>query len=204
MPSRLLFAALLLVAAAFVFPAQVQAQPPAVSGLGDKTFKDTDTVRARSAELERISRDAKKPDRKAEPSAEEKFPQIKEDFERIQIVNGEILQAPAPDYARIADGADELHRRATRLSSNLFPPQHDKKPKDKAKEEPDARDLKTLLAALDASIDRFVHSPIFQNIKVVNPEDSAKARQELDGIIRLSALVNKEADRLKKPDGQQD
>lgn len=199
MPSRLLLVALALVAVAFV--STTQAQPPNTSGLGDKTFKDEDTVRARSAELERISRDAKKPDRKAEPSPEEKFLQIKEDFERIQIVNGDVLQSARTDNARLAEAAGEVHKRATRLSSNLFPPDPRKKPKAEVKEETDARDLKALLAALDGAIDRFIHSPIFQNIKVVNPQDSAKARQELDEIIKLSARVEREAARLKKPGG---
>lgn len=200
MPSRLLPAALALVAAAFVSPAP--AQTPSASGLGDKTFKDSDTVRARSAELERISRDAKKPDRKHEPTAEEKFPQIKEDFERIQIVNGEVLQSARADHVQLAEAAAEVHRRAARLSSNLFPPGQGKKPKAAPKEETDARDLKALLAALDASVERFVHSPLFQNIKVVNPDDSAKARRELEEIIRLSALVGREAGRLKKSGGR--
>lgn len=200
MPSRLLLAALALVAAAFVSPAL--AQPPTPnSGLGDKTFKDSDTVRTRSAELERIRRDASKPGRKHEPSAEEKFPQIKEDFERIQIVNGDVLQSARADLGQLAAAAAEVHRRASRLASNLFPPEQEKKPKAAAKEDADARDLKALLAALDASVERFVHSPLFQNIKVVNPDDSAKARRELEEIIRLSARVGKEAERLKKSGG---
>ncbi|HEX6624517.1 MAG TPA: hypothetical protein VF064_12460, partial [Pyrinomonadaceae bacterium] len=106
--SRLLLAAVALVAAASAFPAL--AQPPSTTtSLGDKNMKDEDTVRARSVEMERIRRDAAKPDRKPEPSPEDRFPQIKEDFERMQIVNGDVLQAPgAPDYARLAEAAEEL------------------------------------------------------------------------------------------------
>ncbi len=161
--------------------------------------------------MERIRRDAAKPDRKPEPSPEDRFPQIKEDFERMQIVNGDVLQAPgAPNYARLAEAAEELKRRATRLSSNLFPPtpersrrrrKKDDGTKDAAGAEPDRRDLKSLLSALDESIARFVNSPIFQNTKVVNPEESAKARKELEEIIKLSARVEQEAARMKKPSG---
>ena len=211
MLSRLILAAVALVAAASASPALAQPPSPTTS-LGDKNMKDEDTVRARSVEMERIRRDAAKPDRKPEPSPEDRFPQIKEDFERLQIVNGDVLQAPgAPNYARLAEAAEELKKRATRLSSNLFPPDAGKKPKDGGKKdgatkdaagaEPDRRDLKSLLSALDESIARFVNSPIFQNTKVVNPEESAKARKELEEIIKLSTRVEQEAARMKKPSG---
>lgn len=196
MPSRFLLAALALLAAAFVSPAAAQ-----TGAIGDKNMKESDTIRARSAELERVRREATKPDRKAEPTREEKFPQIKEDFERIQIVNGDVLQSARTDYARMAEAAEEVHRRAARLGANLFPPGPEKKPKAEIVEETDGRDLKALLAALDKAVDRFVHSPIFQNIKVVNPQDSAKAKEELDEIVKLSARVEKEAARLKKAGG---
>lgn len=198
MPSRLLLAAVALLAAASV--STVTAQPGAGT-IGDKNMKESDTIRTRSGELERVRRESLKPDRKAGPSPEDKFPQIKEDFERIQLVNGDVLQSAATDYAHMAEAAEEVRRRAARLGSNLFPPDHEKKPKAGHKEETDERDLKSLLSALDGAIDRFVHSPIFQNIKVVNPQDSAKARQELEEIIKLSARVEKEAARLKKAGG---
>lgn len=197
MPSRFPLAALALAAAASVPPAAAQ-----TGVIGDKNMKESDTIRARSVELERVRRESRKPDRKPEPAREEKFPQIKEDFERIQIVNGEVLQSARADHVQLAAAAAEVHRRAARLSSNLFPPGQGKKPKAAPKEETDARDLKALLAALDASVERFVHSPLFQNIKVVNPDDSAKARRELEEIIRLSALVGREAGRLKKSGGR--
>ena len=203
MLSRLLLAVVALFAAASLSPARAQL-PPGVTPMGDKNLKEDDTIRTRSVEMERIRRDAAKPDRKPEPSPEDRFPQIKEDFERMQIVNGDVLQAPgAPDYARLTEAAEELKRRATRLSTNLFPPDAGKKPKkdDGKKEaagaEPDRRDLKSLLSALDESIARFVNSPIFQNTKVVNPEESAKARKDLEEIIKLSTRVEQEAARMK-------
>jgi hypothetical protein len=207
MLSRFLLAVVALIAAASASPAL--AQPPTPStGLGDKNMKDEDTVRARSVEMERIRRDAAKPDRKPEPSPEDRFPQIKEDFERMQILNGDVLQAAGtPNYARLAEAAEEVKKRATRLSTNLFPPDAGKKPKkddgkqDAAAAEPEQKDLKSLLSALDESIARFVNSPIFQNTKVVNPEESAKARKELEEIIKLSTRVEQEAARMKKPSG---
>src|ERR671916_377672 len=98
MPSRFLLAALALLAAASVSPAAAK-----TGAIGDKNMKESDTIRARSAELERVRRESTKPDRKDEPTREEKFPQIKEDFERIQILNGDVLQSARADYARVAE-----------------------------------------------------------------------------------------------------
>jgi len=198
---RLLLAAVAAVAAASPSPALAQRTPP--PGGPDRNMKgETDGVRGRSSEMERVKRDAEKPDRKAEKSPEDKFPRIKEDFERIQIVNAEVLQAGgAPDYARLSDAAEEVRRRASRLKSDLFAPESEKKPKGEGGEGEVQTDLKSLLSALDGALARFVNSPIFQNTKVVNPRDSAKARDDLDEVIKLSTRVAKEADKLKKPGG---
>jgi hypothetical protein len=197
---RLLLAAVAVVAVASLSPALAQGPPP---GGPDKNMRgETDGLRERSGEFERVKRDAEKPDKKAEKSPEDKFPQIKEDFERIQIVNGEVLQAGgAPDYGRLSEAAEEVRTRAARLKSNLFPPESEKKPKAESVEEKDETDLKSLLSELDVALARFVNSTIFQNTKVVNQQDSAKARHDLDEIIKLSTRVVKEADKLKKPSG---
>jgi hypothetical protein len=59
-------------------------------------------------------------------------------------------------------------------------------------EEP--QDLKSLVKALDQSITRFVHNPIFENIRVVNPQDSTRAERELGRIIKLSSKTIKKAE----------
>ena len=151
--------------------------------------------------MERVKRDAEKPGKKAEKSSEDKFPQIKEDFERIQIVNGEVLQAGATDYVRLSEAAEEVRRRATRLKSNLFPPESEEKRKAEGGEEKDQPGLKSLLSALDAALARFVGSPIFQNTQVVNPQESAKAKRDLEEVIKLSTRIVKESGKMKKPSG---
>ena len=200
MMRRLLLAAVAVGAVTSLSPALAQGPPP---GGPDKNMKsETDGVRGRSSEIERVKRDSEKPDKKAEKSPEDKFPQIKQDFERIQIVNGEVLQAGgAPDYGRLSEAAEEVRKRAARLKSNLFAPESEKKPKGESGEEEVQADLKSLLSTLDGALARFVNSPIFQNIKVVNPQDSAKAKHDLDEVIRLSTRVVKEADKMKKPGG---
>jgi hypothetical protein len=203
---RFLLAVVAVVAVTSLSPALAQGPGPPPGG-PDKNMKgETDGIRDRSGEIERIKRDAekpdKKPDKKAEKSPEDKFPQIKEDFERIQIVNSEVLQAVGtPNYGRLSEAAEEMRKRATRLKSNLFAPESEKKPKGEVVEEKVQPDLKSLLSTLDDALARFVSSPIFQNTKVVNPQDSAKARHDLDEIIKLSTRVLKEADKMKGPGG---
>ncbi|MBC7931495.1 MAG: hypothetical protein H7Z38_13105 [Rubrivivax sp.] len=197
---RLLLAAVAVVAATSLSPALAQGPPP---GGPDKNMKgEMDGVRERSGEIERVKRDAEKPDKKSEKPPDDKFPQIKEDFERIQIINSDVLQAVGtPDYGRLSEAAEEVRKRAARLKSNLFAPESEKKSKGEVGEARDQPELKSLLSALDDALARFVGSPIFQNTKVVNPQDSAKARLDLDEVIKLSTRVVKEVDKMKKPGG---
>ncbi len=202
------FSLLAIVAIAFVLSSPARAQehgPP--PGASDRNVGDgVSDIKSRSVEMERARRDAEKADKKSENSPNQNFPQIKEDFERIQIINSDVLQAAsthdaAPDYMRISEAASELKKRAVRLKSNLFAAESEKHSKDKSKEateQQQQQDVKSLLVALDSAIGGFVSSPIFQNIKVIDPQDSAKARQSLEQVIKLSTQVSKEADKMKK------
>jgi hypothetical protein len=179
--------------------AQPGGPPP---GGGDRNLRDSmSDIKGRSNEIERVKREGGKP----ASNPEERFPQIKEDYERIQIVNSEVLQAGAPgeakDYGRVSEAASEIKKRATRLKSNLFAADSEKQSKEKGQDAEEPRDLKALLAALDSALNSFIGNPIFQNTKVVDPEDSLKARQDLEKVIKLSARVGKEADKLKKAGG---
>jgi hypothetical protein len=185
------------VAATFSAPVGAQ-QPAPPPGAGDRNLGEVvPGVKGRSNEIERVKRDAEKTEKKSNP--EDVFPQIKEDFEQIQHVNSDVLQAPptnsTPDYARMAAAAGEIKKRATRLRTNLFGAESAKQPKEK--EEKGEPDLKALLAQLDAAIANFVGSPIFQNTKTANPEDSAKAKHELGAVIKLSTKIEQAAERLK-------
>jgi hypothetical protein len=164
----------------------------------DKIIEDN----LRSTEIERVRRAATK--HEGHP-ADHKFPAIKEDFERIQIVNN-VLQEGATgrvDYGRVAEGAAEIKKRAARLSANIFPTTTDKQP---TAQNPSAAerggDLKSLLAQMDDAIHGFVSNPMFENTKVVNIPDSSEARRDLERIIRLSGKVKQAADKLKKSNGR--
>jgi hypothetical protein len=201
----------MIIFATVLSPAMAQTPGPPPGG-GDKSLGDVlPGVKGRSNEMERVKRDAEKPEKKSnapekKSNAEETFTQIKEDFEQIQLVNSNVLQAApagvAPDYGHVSEAAAEIKKRAARLKTNLFGAESEKQPKQKEEKGEKAQpDLKSLLSALDVAVSDFTHSPIFQNTKVVNPEDSTKARSSLEEIIKLSTRIWKETERLKKESG---
>jgi hypothetical protein len=197
MSKHLLLAAMLAIIATLSSTVVAQDHGPPAGG-SDRSLKDSvSDVKGRSNEMDRVKREAEKSEATTSPG----FAQIKEDFERIQTINTDVLQANAssatPAYERMSEAAAEIKKRAIRLNSNLFPPKSDKQSKES---EPRVKDqeLKALLGALDTAIADFTHSPIFQNTRVVNPQDSTNAQKELEKVIKLSAGIKSEADRMKK------
>ena len=168
------------------------AQLPVGVGTGgrrDKSIED----KYRSDEMERVRREAHTPSYR--PT--NRFPEIKEDFERIQVINGELLDVTnsnaGVDHKRISEAAGEIMKRATRLKSNLFPMVSKDRGNKIAPPSEGREDLKALLAALDRAILDFVHNPIFENTKVVDPKDSTRAERDLQQIISLSNRTRKKA-----------
>jgi hypothetical protein len=147
----------------------------------------------RSDEIERVRRGA--------VSRRERyvtqFTQIKEDFERIQVINSNSLQSISfdlpLDYGRVSEAAAEIKKRATRLKSNLFPSEPEGRAKQIEKQTNQQQDLKALLTELDKAIASFVHNPMFENIKIVNSQDSLRAERDLERIIDLSARTRKKS-----------
>lgn len=200
----------------FVLTASVvcygQVTPP---GAGDTNLSGSD-IKSRSIELQRVKKDAEKSNEKSKGKKDDKksigkrtpttapelnFNEIKEDFEQIQLINTEKIQKNAEDkqlkYSLIDEAAAEIERRAMRLKANLFSSKEKKK--DEKKKKPDAvesqenADFKARIAALDNSIARFVANPMFRNLKIIEPEDSAAAEEELDLVIKLSEAVSRQA-----------
>lgn len=204
MIKRLFLAAVLVTMPTLLSSAVAQDHGPPAGG-SDKNLRDSSSdLKGRSNEIERIGRDAKKPDSRARDAKPEtppapNFAEIKEDFERIQIINSDLFQASAskPDYGRISESAAEINKRAMLLNSNLFPPKSAKQPKENEPVTED-QELKALLTLLDNSIGSFTQNQMFQNTRVVNPEDTTNAQKELEAVIKLSARIRNQADRLKK------
>src|SRR5688500_12918331 len=182
----------------------VFAQRDAPPGSNDKELRDNN-VRTRSNELERIKRDADKP-KTAESSSpmnseiDAKYPEIKEDYEAIQLSQDAIIKAYSTgekiDYKQIEAMAEAITKSAKRLDSNLFsaPPE---KEKSKKTEEKTEKGVKDLIVELDNAIASFVSSTMFQNLRVVDPEVSQKARQDLANIMEISKMLSKEAAKMK-------
>lgn len=198
MKTLLFLAAILVTMSSLVSSAIAQEHGPPAGGPDKNLREAASDVKGRSVEMERIGRKKKEPDNS--PPAPT-FAEIKEDFERIQIINSDVLQAsPANgtiDYERISKSAAEITRRAIRLSSNLFASDPGKKSKE-TKSDPEGQELKSLLKLLDDSIASFTSSPMFQNTKVVTPEDSLTAQKDLEKVIKISSRIKSEADRIKE------
>jgi hypothetical protein len=192
--SKQLFLATIIALSSVLGSSATAQGPPSdspVTSPKDKALED----KYRSDEIERVRREAETPEYR--PSA--RFPQIKQDFEQIQIINSEQLQVSASnsrlDFERIAEAAAEIKMRATRLKSDLFPSASKERKKQIDRPIQARDDLKFLLTELDKAIIIFVHNPIFENTKVVNPQDSTRAERELWNIINLSERTRKRAER---------
>ena len=181
----------------------VSGQSPAPPGAGDKNLGDRN-IKERSVELERVSRDAKKATPASPEDRERQFREIKEDFERIQHSQSEIVagytKAKTVDYEKISENAEKIHVGGKRLMVNLFPPVEQKKGDRKVEKlaEPMPTEIKTLIVDLDNAIGAFTANPMFTNPQVVNVEDNKKAKAELEKIIGVSSALKKESDKLKK------
>lgn len=184
------------------------AGPPA--GGGDRNLSDS-LRKMSSIEMERMKREAQRPTEKnsaIHSKAQSKFPQIKEDFEGIQIAESAIIKTYTTDkkidYSLIEISAGDIIKRAKRLDSNLFAePLADKEEavddKDKANTEKTEKpkSLKELIVDLDTAITNFVSSPIFGNLKVVDPKVAVKTREDLVLIREISEKISAEAKKLK-------
>ncbi len=175
------------------------------AGATDKNLGD-DGIKMRSVEIERIKKEAQSAEAASfAPINKEvvtKFPQIKEDFEALQILEAAIIKAYTTgktiDYGLIESSADGINKRAKRLDNNLFADtKKDKKVEDESKKEGKTKTLRDLIVQLDTAIGEFVTSKIFSNNKIIEPEVAIKARIDLLNVTQLSEKVGLEAKKLK-------
>jgi hypothetical protein len=129
--------------------------------------------------------------------------QVREDYRRIQVINNEMLYAAgsgqALNYKSIADAMSDLKKRAARLKQVLMLPEA--VDDDKGQRKPlsqDDRELKQLLRSLDELIVTVITNPVFKNFGVVDVQQTAKARHDLEEIVQLSGVIKKSAERLSK------
>jgi hypothetical protein len=126
--------------------------------------------------------------------------QLTEDFEKLHTINVEkiVTQSSAPtlDYKTLSDATADLKNRATRIKYNVPLLQVvDKGEKTRYDENPD---LASTLPELSRLINSFLGSPVFRLSSPNDVELRLKTSRDLNGIIKLSEIINKIAKRSTK------
>lgn len=131
--------------------------------------------------------------------------QVKEDYEGLQAANNELLKMLSRgkrlDYKLVEDSASEIKKRAGHLKSYMLVLQmvRENEGRRKTVAEIETEEIKDSILLLDAMIARLIENPIFRNFnKVLDTDNSAKARDELDNIIDLSEEIKRSAKRAMK------
>lgn len=130
------------------------------------------------------------------------FPQIKEDFKLIQIVNNNMMETlfvkKSVDYKLISDSTEEINKRARRLQKNLSLPESEQQKNLKYQPASNLVQLKVSLLSLDRLVMSFVKNPLFNSPGVINPELAQTARRDLENIIKFSDAIKKDAAKVSK------
>jgi len=199
------------------------------AGAGDKNLRDTnvkgrsDELERIKRNAEKSGKSNKNKTTKnlaAEQPAEDKlaakYAEIKTDYEQIQLSQDAIIKAYQSgdkiDYIQIGKFSSEINKSGIRLNSNLFPPpivvdsdakkvesSNAKKEEKTEKETKKSKNVRDIIVELDNTIGSFATSPMFQNLRTVDPAISEKTRLDLEKIIELSGLLGAEAQKLAAP-----
>ena len=131
------------------------------------------------------------------------FPQINEDFQRVQVIHNELVRMLQSnkgfDYGRLAELTGDMKKRGTRLRENLALPQADAaETKAKRSDVIDDQQVRKEIVALHDVVVSFVASPLFKNLSVVDAKVVDQTRDNLDNLIDLSDEIKKAAKLLDK------
>lgn len=181
--------------------AQAQRTPNAPGPVRPREETRPASIEERQWKMMEMEREAKEPRWEVEQKLA--LAQIAQDYREIQIINnkmmGTSMPVAKPNFLTIARTLEEIQKRAARLKENLRLAESKEKPEaDRYKPAQNTKEFKTHLLALDDSIMRLVKNPLFREPDVVNVDESAKARGELEFIIVTSQLIRKDANRLNK------
>lgn len=161
------------------------------------------SIRERQARMHEMEREAAKPRTPEEQMLS--LAEVAEDFKRIQLINNRMMaatmRAVAPDYGSIAGTTGEIRKRAIRIRKNLHLPNVEAEGAAKDSEHKQAQDaaqMKAALLSLDTCIMSFIQNPIFKNPDVIDVEQAARARRDLERIIGRSQVISKDAEKLRK------
>ena len=191
--------------ALLILPATALGQQPGAPG--GKAGAQRDTMLSREADIQNRTTQLEllsEPNKvKVLTTEDRKFiaNQIFEDFERVQIINREMMQATSKlddnSYKRISSLADEMNKRAKRLKTNLnIPDLEPDKKEPESKSEMDAAQLKVSILSLNVSVKSFCLSPVFTNPKVTTVGHLQNLRKDISDVIDVSRTVKKAASKL--------
>ena len=139
--------------------------------------------------------------RRQRPHPQQALAQLQEDFAQLQVANKSMLRAVLvnntiePGF--ISKSASAIHKRATRLNTNLALPEPEGNSQISTAEL-EAQQLKPSVVKLGRLIFSFIDNPFFKEVSVVDTQQTAKARRDLEDIIQLSELIKKNSERLRK------
>ncbi|HEY0728027.1 MAG TPA: hypothetical protein VGD38_08175 [Pyrinomonadaceae bacterium] len=164
------------------------------------------TIRERNRAMDEHDRTINRMKNDAKAAKERRrnlFPQINEDFQRIQVIHNEIVRMIQPDknldYNRLADLTDDMKKRGARLRENLALAEPDKtETKPAHTEAVDESHIKTIIVALHDQVVSFVANPLFKNLGVVDAKIIDSATENLNKIIDISDEIKREAKTLGK------
>lgn len=171
------------------FSGIVRSQESAVIKITERNIRDAlGDIKARSIEMERIRKSSGRRARNSERA----FPAIRRDFEKIQRLNTEKIQKRAVagkiTEKQLRRTVREIRRRSIRLDSALFRMDHGEGKQNKEFRK-GVEPLGSLMIMLDNAIRQFVTNPIFRNTRVVSPDHSLKAHQDLHRVISISEAI---------------
>ena len=129
--------------------------------------------------------------------------QAKQDFDRIQRVNYELMRAVSTNngfnYKNITEMTSEIRKRAKRFKDNInLPPPDESLANVKKLDQINQDEMKGALLMLGERIMSFVANPLFQTSNLMDIKLGAKASSDLAVIIELSGTIRKNAERLAK------
>lgn len=170
-------------------------------------------VRERQRAMDDFDRDINRMKNDAAATRERRrslFPQINDDFQRVQVIHNEIVRMlqsdKGLDYSRLADLTGDMKKRGTRLRENLALPQGEQAAaQTKHTDAIDDQQVRKDIGELHDLVVSFVGSPLFKNLGVVDAKVIDQATDDLNHIIDLSDEIKKAAKLLdKKGAGPQD
>ncbi|HJU56546.1 MAG TPA: hypothetical protein VJ715_18315 [Pyrinomonadaceae bacterium] len=194
-----------LAALLFLAPGALHAQETSTQAMRDARRNELESRQRALRSLENLNKKGQKA--RATQAQQLAFQQFKEDFQTLQEANFNLLDAlatgPVPDYGQVKKQAGEIKKRASSIKTSLVLPESEKDDKTGKREAAANNEaLKAEVIALDAAVQSFVTSPIFQELGVLDANNSVKARGDLETIIRLSEQIRRSAEALGKAAGK--